>query len=120
MDVAKFLMVFLGGGVGSVARYALALALNGRGGPFGTFAVNVGGCFLIGFLGACAARLEWSESTRLLLTVGLCGGFTTFSTFSNESLAFLRDGAYLSAALYILASLALGLAAVFIGWWAGR
>lgn len=113
-------MVFLGGGVGSVARYSLALALNGRSGPFGTFVANVAGCFLIGLFGACSARLEWSETTRLLLTVGLCGGFTTFSTFSNECLAFLRDGAYPSAALYVATSLALGLAAVFAGWWVGR
>ena len=88
----NWLAVFIGGGIGSVARYAVSLALNGRGFPFGTFAVNVAGFFLIGIFGTLSSRLGWSETTRLLLSVGLCGGFTTFSTFSNECLSMVRQG----------------------------
>ncbi|MBP1590027.1 MAG: fluoride efflux transporter CrcB [Kiritimatiellae bacterium] len=112
----NWLMVFLGSGAGGVARYALSLALNGRGWPWGTLAANVGGAFLIGMFGALSSRLGWSEQVRLLLTVGLCGGFTTFSTFSNESLAMLRAGNWLAAGAYIVASLVLGLAATYGGW----
>lgn len=112
----KYLMVFLGGGIGSALRYAVSVVLNGHGFPFGTFAVNVLGCFLIGLFGAAAGKFGWSESVRLLLTTGLCGGFTTFSTFSAEGLAFLKDGAYGAFALYAGASLVVGLLAVALGW----
>ena len=78
--------------------------------------MNVVGSFLIGAFGALSARCGWSANVRLLLTVGLCGGFTTFSTFSNECLSFIRAGAYLPAAGYIAASVALSLAAVALGW----
>ena len=106
----NFLLVFIGSGIGGVMRYAAALALNGRGAVWGTLAVNVVGSFLIGAFGALSAN------ARLLLTIGLCGGFTTFSTFSNECLSFIRAGAYLPAAGYVAASVALGLAAVALGW----
>lgn len=111
----NWFVVFVGGGVGSVARYALSIMLNGR----GTIVANVTGCFLIGLLGALSSRMGWGESTRLMLTVGLCGGFTTFSTFSSECLSFIKDGNWLAAALYIAASVVLGIVAVFIGWWIG-
>lgn len=116
----NWLVVFIGGGIGSVARYAVSLALNGRGFPFGTFAVNVAGCFLIGLFGALSSRLGWSETTRLLLSVGLCGGFTTFSTFSNECLAMARQGEMLPLAIYAVLSIVCGIAAVFIGWWIAK
>jgi len=109
------IVVFVGGGIGSLLRYGLSLAIGPRGFPFATLAANVAGCFLIGCLGAAGARFSWSETTRLMLTTGLCGGFTTFSTFSKESLALLESGSYGLFALYSLGSVALGVAAVALG-----
>lgn len=91
--------------------------------PFGTMAVNVLGCLLIGFL----SGLAWSEDNgvltpgmKLLLTTGFCGGFTTFSTFMNESSALLKDGQYAYVMLYVFGSLVLGLLAVLAGHLMGK
>ena len=111
------LVVFIGGGLGSLLRYGLSLAIGSRGFPIATLAANVAGCFLIGIFGAAGARFSWSETTRLLLTVGLCGGFTTFSTFSKESLALLEGGSYGLFALYAAGSIAIGIAATALGFW---
>ena len=113
------LLVFFAGGVGSSLRYAVQLLLQGRphpaSFPWATFAVNLGGCFLIGLSHALSVRLQFSPETRLLLTTGLCGGFTTFSTFCNESLSLLRQGYAVTFACYVGLSVALGLAAVWAG-----
>lgn len=113
------LLVFFAGGVGSSLRYAVQLLLQGRlhpaSFPWATFAVNLGGCFLIGLFHALSVRLQFSPETRLLLTTGLCGGFTTFSTFCNESLSLLRQGYAVTFACYVGLSVALGLAAVWAG-----
>lgn len=85
--------------------------------PFGTMTVNVLGCLIIGFL----SGLNWngggwmSPSTKLLLTTGFCGGFTTFSTFMNEGSALMKDEQYTYMMLYLFGSLALGLIAVLAG-----
>ena len=114
-----FLLVFFAGGVGSTLRYAVQLALQGRFQPaqfpWATFAVNLLGCFLIGLFHALSSRFQLSPETRLLLTTGLCGGFTTFSTFCNESLSLLRQGYTVTFACYIGFSVALGLVAVWAG-----
>lgn len=110
----KFVLVFCGGGAGSIVRYAISLLLNGHGWPWGTLAVNVIGSFLIGLVGSFAGRGVISEEMRLFLAVGLCGGFTTFSTFSNECVAMLRNGDWIIAAVYIAVSVAAGIFAV---WW---
>ncbi|MDR0657534.1 MAG: fluoride efflux transporter CrcB [Mediterranea sp.] len=115
----EIVFVFLGGGAGSVFRYLLHLSMNGRGPvsgfPWSTFTVNVLGSLLIGIFYALSARFHLSNETRLFLTVGLCGGFTTFSTFSGESLFLLKEGMYLTLASYVISSILLGIPAVLAG-----
>ena len=111
----NFLWVFLGGGIGSILRYAVGLCIGAAAFPWATLAVNAGGSLAIGLLGGWGERFGWSEAMRLALTVGLCGGFTTFSTFSKESLALAQSGRWVALALYVLASFSLGLFAVMAG-----
>lgn len=111
--------MFLGGGVGSALRYGVQLLLHERivayQFPWATFAVNILGSFLIGLFYALSARLNLSDELRLLLTAGLCGGFTTFSTFSNDALALLRQGDALVCLVYIVGSILLGIGACLVG-----
>lgn len=113
------LVLFLGGGTGSVLRYAVQQFVSRQSPdvlfPLGTFAVNLTGSFLIGLFYALSARLGFSAEMRLLLTTGLCGGFTTFSTFSNDGLQLLRQGNTALFVLYTLSSVLLGLLAVWMG-----
>lgn len=103
----SFFCVFLGSGLGGVLRWLLSGWLNGVH-PIGTLAVNVFGCFVLGALTKFASG---SESTRLLLMTGLCGGFTTFSTFINENVLMLRTGQLLMPIAYMVISLVGGLLA---------
>ena len=112
------LLIFVGGGVGSVLRYLVGRMVSGscQGSfPWGTFTANIIGCLLIGLITAAIARWHLTEEIRLLLVVGLCGGFTTFSTFSYESLQFFQQEHYLLFFTYILGSLLLGLLAAWLG-----
>ncbi len=113
------LYIALGGAFGSVARYLLAKAVQHQwpgAFPWGTMTVNLVGCLLIGLLYGLFEKHEiMSPEIRLLLTVGLCGGFTTFSTFMNESLALIRGGDLFLSVLYIASSVTLGLLAVYLG-----
>lgn len=113
------LYVFIGGGVGSVVRYLISLwsaPLNGAMHfPVGTLICNLLGCVLIGMFNGMATRMGWDNELKLMLTVGLCGGFTTFSTFSNESLAMLSGGQYASYALYLALSIVFGILCVWFG-----
>lgn len=115
----ELIYVFLGGGIGSVFRYILHLLINGKGlvtgFPWSTFTINIAGSLLIGVFYALSTRFNLSVETRLFLTVGVCGGFTTFSTFSNESLFLFKEGLYLTLATYVLLSIVLGVFAVFSG-----
>jgi len=117
-------VVAMGGLLGSVARFWLGGAvqrINASDFPIGTLAVNVLGSFLIGLV--MAASLERGTpgpTTRLFLTVGFCGGFTTMSTFSYETLALLRDGQTAFALGNIAASVVGGLAAAWLGYTLGR
>jgi CrcB protein len=113
------LLVALGGGAGSVARYLCQRwvgELFAYPWPFGTFVVNVSGCLVIGIvLGIAEKNSLITSEWRLLLATGFCGGYTTFSAFAFENAGLLRAGNYLSAGLYIALSVLLGIAAVFGG-----
>ena len=111
----SLLLVFIGGGTGSVLRSLIGKLFSFIAFPFGTLIANVLGCLLIGFLYALFNRQIMGEDYRLLLAVGFCGGFTTFSTFSNESLHYLRSGEWGLFILYAVASLLLCLLSVWLG-----
>ena len=114
----QLLLVFIGGGFGSVLRYAIGKWLNNteNGIPFGTFAANILGSLLIGVILGYAAKNETlSQNHTLLLATGFCGGFTTFSTFAYENHVFLKSGDFTSFAFYTIASFAVGFLAVFAG-----
>ena len=115
--------VFMGGGIGSLLRYAAQTLVHSSSSPllfpWATFGVNVAGSFLIGLFYALSARFHLSDDVRLFLTTGLCGGFTTFSTLSHESVTMIRQGCYGTFLIYAAASIALGVAAAFAGTWAG-
>lgn len=119
-----FIAIFLGGGLGSVLRYAVQMLLHERitiyNFPWATFSVNIAGSLLIGLFYALSARFNISVETRLFLTAGLCGGFTTFSTFSNDSVAMIRQGDAAVCLIYIILSVVLGIAACFLGAWVGN
>lgn len=108
-------MLIVGSGsfAGGALRYFLSTVIKEAGNgsfPWGTLAVNGVGCFLIGLLYGLFARFSSADSTAcLLLTTGFCGGFTTFSTFANESLKLLQDGNYWAFAAYVAASVCLGI-----------
>jgi CrcB protein len=115
----NILLVALGGGVGSVARYLCqrwVSELFAYPWPFGTFMVNVSGCFVIGvILGIADKNSLITSEWRLLLATGFCGGYTTFSAFAVENTGLLRAGHFWSAGLYIGLSVLLGILAVFGG-----
>lgn len=111
------LCVGAGGFVGSVLRYLLGLVLPARSAfPVTTFLINVVGSFALGFLTALALRGALpNDQLSLMLRVGLCGGFTTFSTFSVESASLLQNGAYGMAVAYVTASIVLCVAGALAG-----
>lgn len=114
----NLLLVFVGGGFGSVLRYIIGKYLNNseNGIPYGTFLANILGSLLIGFiLGYALKNNSLSSNQTLLLATGFCGGFTTFSTFAYENHLFLKSGDFTSFAIYTIASFVLGFLAVFLG-----
>ncbi|MEJ2113966.1 MAG: fluoride efflux transporter CrcB [Flavobacteriaceae bacterium] len=114
----NLILVFLGGGLGSVLRFIVGRFLNNTetGIPYGTFAANIIGSFIIGLvLGLSLKYNSISKDTILFLAIGFCGGFTTFSTFAYEIHVFLKNGDFISFALYTIASFIIGFLAVFLG-----
>lgn len=116
----QLLLVFLGGGFGSVLRFGMGKYLNSveNGIPYGTFAANILGSLLIGIiLGLAAKNSAISQNTMLFLATGFCGGFTTFSAFAYENHVFLKSGDLWLFALYTIGTFIVGFAAVFFGMW---
>jgi CrcB protein len=113
-----YLLIALGGAAGSLLRYLIGGAVqrtSASGFPIGTMFVNISGCFLIGILVRQFLNMQTSPELRALLIVGFCGGFTTFSTFSGETLALIEGGEYGRAAGYVVLSVGLCLVATFAG-----
>ncbi|MCF6351193.1 MAG: fluoride efflux transporter CrcB [Flavobacteriaceae bacterium] len=115
----KFILVFLGGGLGSALRYLVSKHLNNleKTIPYGTFLVNILGSLLIGIVIALSLKNNsiLSQNQTLLLATGFCGGFTTFAAFAFENTQFLKNGDYLPFFAYTFGTLIIGVAAVFLG-----
>lgn len=118
------LIVGLGGFAGSIARYLAYLLIDKRfpsAYPISTLSVNIIGSFVLGIITGLMLKTSGANDTlRLLLAVGFCGSFTTFSTFAYENLFFINQKLIPTALIYISASLILGLLAVFAGHWVGK
>jgi CrcB protein len=120
MSLTTCLYVMVGGALGTLARYVISLwALPISAGlPWGTIIINILGSLIIGFFGTLTlahGRYPVSENLRLLVMIGVCGGFTTFSSFSLQTLDLIRGGAMMRAGANIVASVALCVAAVALG-----
>lgn len=118
--MTNILLVGFGGFIGSVLRYTISgyvqQATKSVGFPYGTLAVNVIGCFIIGFLAQLAdSRGLFTSESRLFVFVGILGGFTTFSSFGNETLNLARDSQMMGALANIGANVVIGLFAVWLG-----
>ena len=115
----SFLLVFLGGGLGSGLRYLVAIVMNqySKVLPFGTFAVNMIGCLLIGLvLGYAQKENTLTSNQTLLLATGFCGGFTTFSAFASENLELIRNGELFNFSIYAIGSVFAGMLLILIGY----
>jgi CrcB protein len=114
------LVVFLGAGLGGVGRFALGGWIQRAAGPafpLGTLVVNVSGSLLLGFLYALLAGMNAPPQWRAFVGIGLCGGYTTFSTFSYEAVQLLQEAQWSRAAVYIGGSVMLSLAGAVLGAW---
>ncbi len=118
--IRSIIIIGTGGFIGSVARYFISklnLSIDFFSIPFGTLLINIAGSLIIGFLiGISEKSTLLTSELRLFLMVGVCGGFTTFSSFAGENLVLLHNGQFLSVLLYSGLSILLGFFAVFFGY----
>jgi len=114
----KIFYVGIGGFLGSIGRYLIQTMVPHKAGifPWGTFIVNIVGCLILGIIYGIAEKNKlMTHEARLFFAIGFCGSFTTFSTFAAENLNLLQIGSYTNMVLNIVASVILGLAAVYLG-----
>lgn len=120
----KYVMIGIGGALGSIARFWIDGFIGQRLGtkfPYGTFFINCSGSLLIGFiLAILTERTHLSANWRYLIPIGFIGAYTTFSTFEYETMRSIQDGQITTATLYVIASVAVGFICVWIGAVAGR
>ena len=117
MTLKALLFVFLGGGIGSIIRYLMSVVMSpiSQKFPFATLLTNIISCVLLGFIVGLSLKNSLSNEMKLFLMVGLCGGFSTFSTFSAESYQMFNVGNGLLAILYMGASFLICLLAIYLG-----
>jgi fluoride exporter len=114
----KYLMIAIGGAAGAIARYVVGNYIGSRFGfrfPYGTFVVNISGCFLVGFSMALLARSVASPAWRYLIPIGFIGAYTTFSTFEYETLRAIQEGQLATGLLNVGFSVVTGFVAVWLG-----
>lgn len=113
----NWMYVFLGGGMGSLVRYGFGIYFSSSesGFPIATFISNIIACLILGILIASQLKNNLSDNQGLLLMTGFCGGFSTFSTFSSESMKLFQSQQYALGLFYIGSSIILGLLAVYLG-----
>ena len=124
MKLGALMLVGLGGFLGAIARFAVGTVVVerwGRAWPWGTFLINVTGCFMIAFfLTLTTERVTIPEGWRYLFPVGFVGAYTTFSTYEFETMQLIQTGAWIRAVSYVVLSTIVGLAAVFLAAWIAR
>ena len=118
MNVISLLLVFIGGGLGSLFRYTIGLIIKPISPqlPFATLIANAIGCLLLGLmLGFLSTRSSVSNTQHMLLAVGFCGGLTTFSTFTLENMRFIEQGQLFNFFIYSISTFILGMACIYAG-----
>lgn len=116
----QIILVGVGSFLGGIARYISTLVINQKLNtdfPYATLSINIFGCLLIGIVYGIFEKSIMSSDWKLFLATGICGGFTTFSAFSNESLDLLKQGNTLGMLTYIGVSILFGLIATYLGYW---
>lgn len=118
MGNLSWLWVFLGGGMGSVARYTLS-SLNATNSeyPWGTYISNMLACLVLGVLSGIISKSEVNQTLVLLFSVGFCGGFSTFSSFTKEKIELLQQGAYITVGIYFVLSIIIGMFCFCLGYY---
>lgn len=119
----KYLIVGMGGFIGANSRYILGAWVANKWGtafPYGTFIINITGCFILGLFATLAMRLTWNDNWKLLIAMGFVGAYTTFSTFEYETLQLVADGSWKQALVNTVGSVVLGFGAAYLGVVAAR